>query len=117
MRILKSLTFAAIVMVGSFSFATISMANDGEKTYYRFLCDHCHGKDGKAPKADTIPSIGGKSAELIRKEAGNILSGERKGRATVMHAKYYSAQATSEACDTGPNAAELESIANWLAQR
>lgn len=116
MRMIPNLAIAALVMAGSLSFVTESIANQGEKDYNRFLCDHCHGKDGKSPKTDIVPVIAGKSADFIVKEAGDILSGVRKGRGVVMHAKYYSIQATSESCDVGPSPTELQGIANWLSK-
>ncbi|MBF8272893.1 MAG: hypothetical protein HW380_1998 [Magnetococcales bacterium] len=108
---------ATVTVLGMLIPSSNSLADEGEKKYLSFLCDNCHGKDGKSPKSDIIPVIGGKGYDFIRKEAADILSGERKGRAVVMHAKYYSTQATSESCDIGPSATELDSIAKWLSTR
>ncbi|MBF0427472.1 MAG: c-type cytochrome [Magnetococcales bacterium] len=89
--------------------------HEGEILYYKHLCNHCHGTDGANPKDEIVPKLKGKDAAFLKQEARAILDGTRKGKAVVMHAKYYSSEATSGACDTGPKNEELDKIAAWLA--
>lgn len=118
MKCRRHVISAVFFCVGTaFLTCSASAMDEGEKLYTQFQCSHCHGQDGKKPASDVIPTIGGKSADFIRKEAADILSGARTGRATVMHAKYYSSEATGSACDVGPKSEELDKIATWLAAR
>lgn len=65
-------------------------------------CAGCHGTDGRSPGA--IPSINGKSAELIRDSMKDFRSGKRDSTVMGRHAKAYTDQ-------------EILQIAEYIASR
>ncbi|MBF0183871.1 MAG: c-type cytochrome [Magnetococcales bacterium] len=89
--------------------------DEGEILYHRHSCNQCHGVEGKMPKSDMIPKIGGRDAEFIKRESVAIIGGSRKTSAMTMHDKTQSEAIMS--CDVGPSDEELGQIAAWLSGR
>jgi cytochrome c553 len=108
-------TLAAGVMLmafGSAASAADRAQMTGEQIFNFHACVNCHGAQGKNPVSRLVPKIGGMPAAEIQENATRILRGETDSEeAKLMH----TAMAYSQACDSPPNEAEIQKIAEWLA--
>lgn len=88
-------------------------AERGAKLYSSYGCGNCHGQDGMTPVSKYVPSLRGKPASHLVKNAAAILQGDRSdGHARLMHAQYCIPGDETANC---PKQADLQLIAEWLA--
>jgi rhodanese-related sulfurtransferase/cytochrome c553 len=89
----------------------------GEGLFQQYGCSHCHGVDGATPAARYVPVIRGQASEKIFNSAREILQGTKSDQfSNLMHDHYCDARSPGPDCTHPPTDAQLQEIANWLAQ-